>query len=381
MFITGLIIIARLLAPKVSTALVVETVPLLPVPATDMPLALNLPPLPSPALIPLATEVAMDALQPLPAMTVNYQHPEGLFEILTDGFDLTNDNDFWLVSQESSDALVLVDVARTMTFTIQTVNTAYQLDQDSLLRLAQAREQLRQVSGNDLSLNQPEFTMANSVTVKRSYQLGGKNYLSISTYRDYETMVAITELVLPQERYQFSPEWVEQHFDSVEFHPEILVAQPAYARVVTVSDPENLFSLEVPDAWTAEIIGGEYTWVATFTSPDQHAVIQVLRYDDGEPLSGFVAGDFALFLLNTYLASEPQIFYYKRLPDGREQLDWVSPWKYPDYRGISSFRSLGTSYVMLTVMVDLDYEDIYLPVLDRAQESFRLTVSAAESGE
>jgi hypothetical protein len=194
-------------------------------------------------------------------------------------------------------------------------------------------------------------------------------------------MIAVTDLVFSKNYYSSYPHWIDQIFNAVKFHPENTVSKPAYAQISEVIDPHKQIRIKVPDGWINEVVSGEFTWVASYYSPDLHAVIQLLTYDDGELLSDAVAGNFALFLLNSYLSTNIMVTVDHMLPSGIEQLEWHSPRYNFNYIGTSSFHSFGTTFVMLTVMYDIDYADFYLPVLERSQENFNLSIQATGSEE
>jgi hypothetical protein len=330
-----------------------------------------------------------------PALLVSgldyYQDPEGLFEIVPDAV-LPADLNYlmedppgistWLVAEESADSLVLVDSKRQITFTIQAVNTGYEIDHTSLMRFIEAREQK---SGNrytvDENSDQKENNGENSITVTNSKQTDPSSIIGVTAYRQYGNIIAVTELDFGKDSYFSYPQWIDRVFNAVKFHPENAVGKPAYAPISEVIDPHKQIRIIVPEGWISEVMSGESTWVASYYSPDLHAVIQLLTYDDGELISDAVAGNFALFLLNSYLSANIMVTADRMLPSGLEQLEWHSPRYNFNYVGTSSFHSSGTTFVMLTMMYDIDYAEIYLPVLERSQESYKIPIQVTGSKE
>jgi hypothetical protein len=356
------------------------------------PLQLNLPPLITPTMFvvqPTSTPEAPPVL--LVSGLDYYRDPEGLFEIVPDAV-LPADLNYlvvdqqristWFVAEESADSLVLVDSKKLITFTVQAINTGYEIDHTSLMRFIDAREQK---SGNrytvDEKSDQKENTGKNSITVTKSYPMDPSTIIGVTAYQQYSNMIAVTDLVFSKDYYSSYPHWIDQIFNAVKFHPENTVSKPAYAQISEVIDPHKQIRIKVPDGWINEVVSGEFTWVASYYSPDLHAVIQLLTYDDGELLSDAVAGNFALFLLNSYLSTNIMVTVDHMLPSGIEQLEWHSPRYNFNYIGTSSFHSFGTTFVMLTVMYDIDYADFYLPVLERSQENFNLSIQATGSEE
>ncbi|GAB4522682.1 MAG: hypothetical protein Fur0018_04730 [Anaerolineales bacterium] len=135
-----------------------------------------------------------------------------------------------------------------------------------------------------------------------------------------------------------------------------------YNWVWTFTGPADLFTIKVPTSWRYERSTGTDTIVDTFYSPDEHAVIQNITYDDGTAISKSDAGAFALELLRTYYATDIVITGDKVQPDGSERLTWNSPGG--NYTGISFFESRGTTFLLFTVMYDNPYEDTYFDSLN-----------------
>lgn len=146
-----------------------------------------------------------------------------------------------------------------------------------------------------------------------------------------------------------------------------------YNFIYTFYGPNDLFTIEVPTPWTYEWDEDDYTVVDTFTSPDGYAQIENIAYDDGSAVSKSEAGAFALELLRSYYtngADDIRITDDKIQSDGSERLIWES--KTQNFGGISFFETRGTTFLLFTVMVDNDYEDIYGDVLDDVITSYTI---------
>jgi hypothetical protein len=150
--------------------------------------------------------------------------------------------------------------------------------------------------------------------------------------------------------------------DSLTVSTELATPQELYYWVYTFTGPNNLFTIEAPTPWRYELSESETVIVDTFYSPDEHAVIQNMTYDDGEPISRSEAGAFALELLKTYYASDIRIIDDQVQPDGSERLTWQST--SGDYSGISFFESRGTAFLLFSVLYDNPFEDTYFDVLE-----------------
>ena len=107
----------------------------------------------------------------------------------------------------------------------------------------------------------------------------------------------------------------------------------------------------------------------TFTSPDENAVIQMIVYDDGKPISGSVAGAFVRNLIRNYYAKDIVVTSYRYLPDGREELIWNSSGS--NYEGTTYFDAANTELIIYTVMSVPDFREIYSEILSNALNSFQ----------
>ncbi len=135
-----------------------------------------------------------------------------------------------------------------------------------------------------------------------------------------------------------------------------------YYWVYTFYGPGDLFSIEVPIPWAYESEEAENTIIDTFSSPDEHAFIQNITYDDGTEVSKSDAGAFALALLKEVYASDIQISGDQVQPDGSERLTWSSP--SGEYSGISFLETRGTTFLLFSVLWDDAYEDYYFDTMD-----------------
>jgi hypothetical protein len=146
---------------------------------------------------------------------------------------------------------------------------------------------------------------------------------------------------------------------------------PVYNYIYTYTDPNGLFQYEIPLAWTYSYDESENVYVDTFTSPDQHGVIQNITYDDGTTFTKSQAGAAALSLLNqsyTNGANDIRITDDKVQSDGSERLTWES--RSGGFSGQSFFETRGTTFLMLSYLVDDGYADYYGPVWDNTLSTY-----------
>ncbi|MCI0399618.1 MAG: hypothetical protein L0322_32450, partial [Chloroflexi bacterium] len=155
----------------------------------------------------------------------------------------------------------------------------------------------------------------------------------------------------------------EQIIDGATVYSETAaeVVEPYYW-IYDFYGPGDLFTIEVPTPWRYEYTEGDTAIVDTFYSPDEHAVVQNVTYDDGEVISREVAGAFALELLKQYYAADIVITDDQVQSDGSERLTWYSP--SGDYSGISFFETRGTTFLLFSTLWDNPYEADYLDTLN-----------------
>jgi hypothetical protein len=148
---------------------------------------------------------------------------------------------------------------------------------------------------------------------------------------------------------------------------------PIYSFINTFTDKNKLFQFDVPLAWTYTYDEAKNIYSDTFTSPDGHSIINNITYDDGTATSKSQAGALALTMLNQVFsngANDIKINSDKVQPDGSERLTWSSI--SGGYSGQSFFETRGTTFLMLSWLVDKGYSDMFGPVLDNTLSSYKI---------
>jgi len=160
--------------------------------------------------------------------------------------------------------------------------------------------------------------------------------------------------------------------ESLKVDAQAAAKAPLYTARTTFNGPKQLFQMSVPAAWThahSETTDG-VTVVDTFISPDQNSSILSIGYDDGTVISKSVAGQFALNLLHDVFAIQNiKVKDDKVQPDGSERLIWTSP----GGDGVTFFETRGTTFLMLTWIVNTGYYDLYFPLWDEILSSYTIT--------
>ena len=145
----------------------------------------------------------------------------------------------------------------------------------------------------------------------------------------------------------------------------------AYAVVYQFTDPNNLYQYKVPYGWTHATSTDTNTDIETFTAPDNMSFIENIEYDNGTAVTKSDAGAFALTLLKQYYkVTDLKVTDDKPQSDGSERLTWNSAAKGVD--GESFFETRGTTFLLLTWVVDSNQYDFFKPVWSTLVGSYQI---------
>jgi len=145
--------------------------------------------------------------------------------------------------------------------------------------------------------------------------------------------------------------------------------------LVTFTDKNNFFAIDLPGDGTHKSGTETNAYWDRFASPDQHAFIENVAYDDGTPWTGGSNGRGALELLNSTYSStgkegDIRVTDDSIQKDGSERLTWTS--KGGGYSGVSFFEIRNRiTFLMFTVWWDNPYEGTYQQMLDDVITSYR----------
>lgn len=147
--------------------------------------------------------------------------------------------------------------------------------------------------------------------------------------------------------------------------------------LVTFTDQNKYFSIQVPGDWahTQDVDKKNNYWYwDVIKSPDGHAAVESVVFDDGTPWTGTQNGKQALYMLNTFYSKtgkegDIRISDDSIQPDKSERLTWTS--KGGNYSGVSFFEVHGTAFLMFTTWWDNPYADQYRTVLDNVVSSYK----------
>jgi hypothetical protein len=151
--------------------------------------------------------------------------------------------------------------------------------------------------------------------------------------------------------------------------PASATSASPYAIVYTFTGPNKLFEFNVPYPWPYTTSTADNATVDTFTSPDNLSYIENITYDDGTAVSKTDAGAFARTLLSKYYElTDLKITDDQTQSDGSERLTWDSAAK--GISGESFFETRGTTFLLLTWVVDSASFDAFKPVWNEVVKSY-----------
>lgn len=290
-----------------------------------------------------------------------YEHPDNIFEL---SLPMT-----WSVSSESS-MTYITDPASGLKIEIQVVDAVYELNQESLARMVDAREsnifgEYTSYIETDRLVNddQPFFR------VEKSLMEGGELRKVVSQYHQTGKFVLIIDLWSGLDFYDDNEPELNSILASFSIDESMMESGENYGSTLLTTFSNGSYSMEVPQYWQYRTESSENSVVDTFTSPDENAVIQMAVYDDGEPISGSVAGAFVRNLLRNYYAKDIVVTAYKYLPDGKEELIWYSEGS--NYEGITYFDARDTELIFYTIMMATDFKESHSELLSNALNSFQ----------
>ena len=262
------------------------------------------------------------------------------------------------------------DPASSIAIDVQLMDTQYELDLESFTHAVNAREtnvfgEFESYLETDRQLNQDEV----SYLIEKRLMQDGVPSTAISSYRQYGPSILILDLWSGIEDYEGNKNLLSEVLASLSIDER--AGQPSASLHADLFSPKSngAFSLDIPRYWDHNTSTAENSIVDTFTSPDEQAIIQMVIYDDGEPISGTVAGAFVRNLLRNYYAKDIYVSKYQSLNDGREELIWESTGS--DYQGITYFDVNDTELIIYTIMTTADFEEIYADLLEKVLNSFQ----------
>jgi hypothetical protein len=323
---------------------------------------------PQPTDVPtdVATAVATDSgtsAAPFTLSSTPYKHKTGAFTItLPDGWKPEEGNNS--VFAASPDKVSSIDI----TFT----NVGSKFDAATLETLIKAEEANWFALNKDYKARPEEKQSDGSILIYKTFTLDdGTPETAFSYYWQDGTVVYEQDFWVDTDLYDQYAKSLVQVANTMKTDSAAGAKADPYAVVYTYTDPNNLFQFDVPYAWTHESSITSTSDVETFTSPDKLSYFENIAYDDGTTVSKSDAGQFALDLLKQYYKlTDLVVTNDQQQGDGSERLTWNSAQQGID--GESFFETRGTTFLLLTWVVDSSKADFFKPVWSALVDSYKV---------
>jgi len=307
--------------------------------------------------------------------TTLFKHPKGIFQFYPPlGWSkVSNNGSTTFTSPDSSEHLDIM-----VTFTNENLNN------ESFERFVNAREDnlFRQFTLSDHPITEVDrvlnFVQGTSEISKRLV-VEGSPYVVTTSYQKGDRVIYTMDFWFRDIHPEFSLDQYSKILLSIGFQGTAPYQPNIFEWVFRFCSTRHNFSFNVPVAWKSNSEERGNSSVYTFTSPDQHAVIQGIAFEDGEPISKSVAGEFALVLLRSYYAQDIWVYDNRILPNGAERVSWYSA--EGEYHGISQIFTSNQTLIIVGLLVDDVYQYSYEEVFENVSESISFQGICSENGE
>jgi hypothetical protein len=289
-----------------------------------------------------------------------YEHPSGAFAIrLPDGWDIEEFDSS--VSANDPTGVGFIEVAF--------VNVGVEFTAEQLAAYAQAVEDNWFATFEDYESDGLETLESGTILVFKTLDFEGTPQTVYSFYWLEGTVVYEEDFWVDSDQYDVYIDGYGDVSGSTRTDPDAGAAAGLYALQYEFTAPDELFAFYVPYGWAYTTDTDDVATLDSFNSPDDVTSVESIVYDDGTEISQSLAGEFALTLLREfYDFGDVRVSTDEPLADGRERLTWSSAASGVD--GISYFESRGTTFIMLTWIVEQDYTAFYVPLWNEIADSY-----------
>jgi hypothetical protein len=291
-----------------------------------------------------------------------YEHPSGAFSF--------NPPVGWAPSEGTS-GVVLTSPDEKAMLDFSVTNTGAELDMDSFKTFVQATEDNYFSGRTDYEQVDSQFFDDGRALVKKSFQVNDIPQYVFTLYYLNGPAVYSFDFWSDMDVAESYTQPYTDLLGTINYDSSKAAELPVYNFVYTFTDKDNLFQFDVPLSWTYAYDEGENNYTDTFSSPDGHGVMQNISYDDGTTMTKSDAGRIALAILNelyTDGAGDIKITGDEVQADGSERLDWTS--RSGGFSGQSFFETRGTTFLMLSQLVDSGFEDAYGTVFENTLSTY-----------
>ncbi len=306
---------------------------------------------------------ASTAAAPFQLSAQPFKHKSGAFTItLPDGWK-TDERDN-SVFASSPDKVSSIDI----TFT----NVGSKFDAATLNTYIKAEEDNWFATFKDYTAKPNETQKDGSILVYKTFSLSdGTPETAFSYYWEDGNVVYEQDFWVDTSAYDQYAQGLVDVANTMKTDPTAGAKANAYAVVYQFTDPHNFYQFDVPYGWIHATQALTHSSIETFTSPDQLSYVENIEYDDGTQVSKSDAGAFALDLLKQYYSlTDIKITDDTPQSDGSERLTWNSAAKGID--GESFFETRGTTFLLLTWVVDTNQIDFFRPVWSTLVKSYQV---------
>jgi hypothetical protein len=291
-----------------------------------------------------------------------YSHPSGAFSlVLPEGWEIDERDNSIFVTAPDNEAAIEVSY----------INAGAPLDEAALNSFILAVEENWFATYPNYEAFEPEVQGDGSIGVLKTLDLeeGGTPQTVFSYYWQEGQVVYEQDFWADTDVYDAYVDGLIEVANSMTTDAAAGELSDPYAVTYTFTGPDELFSFSVPYAWTYTPSEDENSLVDVFTSPDGLTYVENITYDDGTDISKSEAGAFARFLLQEYYEVDDIVITDDQVQsDGSERLNWYSTSLGVD--GTSFFETRGTTFLLLTWIVDTAAYDQYFPVWDNLVDSY-----------
>jgi hypothetical protein len=279
-----------------------------------------------------------------------YTHPSGAFTItFPDGWEITE-------YANSTGALSPDGVA---SVTVYFENAGYTLDAEGITNYANNIEANYYGSYENYTQSSVEPQNDGSTGIFKTLDSDGVQYDVATYYWQDGTTLFIQDWWVASSEYDALSDGLVEVSNTMTWNGAAAAADVLYPLQYTYTCPNSLCSFAVPFGWSyTRNEDFDSTVIDSFSSPDSVTFIDNFVYDDGTTISKSAAGELAKLLLKEYYGVDDIVVTGDEVQsDGSERLDWYSP--SGGYSGESFFETRGTTFLLLTWVVNDNYYDIY----------------------
>lgn len=249
------------------------------------------------------------------------------------------------------------------------VNVGQALTAEQLLAYAQAVEDNWFATFDHYEPEAPETFESGTLLIFKTLDFDGVPQTVYSYYWQAGQVVYAEDFWVDSDQYDAYVDGFGEVSSSTRTDPEAGAEASLYGLRYEFIAPDNLFAFNVPYGWEHTTDSADVATLDSFNSPDDVTSIETIVYDEGNEISQSVAGQFALTLLKEfYDFSDVRVAADEPLDDGREKLTWSSANSGVD--GVTYFESRGTTFIMLTWIVEQGATTFYAPLWDEIADSY-----------